>query len=78
MIFFLVVNFDPAEIITAVKGYITHFFGCRECGQNFAQETENFNSFLVKPNDEVLYLWRGKLLSSRIIILKDIIFFICL
>jgi hypothetical protein len=41
-----------------------HFFGCRECGQNFALETEKYIEAVKKPYDEVLYLWTGNLIKK--------------
>ena len=41
-----------------VKDYITHFFGCRECGENFAKETIDSAKLVLVQNDEVLYLWK--------------------
>ncbi len=54
----LVQDYEPAEVINVIKDYVIHFFGCRECGENFAKETVDSAKFIIKSNDEVLYLWK--------------------
>lgn len=45
----------------AVKGYIKHFFTCRQCSDNFMKETANITQ--LDPNNKraaMIYLWEGK------------------
>ena len=37
-----------------------HFFGCKNCGQNFIKETINLTEEVKQPYDEVKYLWKSK------------------
>ena len=53
----IVQDYDPAEVLKAIVDYIPNFFGCRECGQNFLKETANYKDAVIKPYDEILYLW---------------------
>jgi hypothetical protein len=53
-----------------------HFFGCRNCGQNFANETTNMSQELRNPYDEVKYLWISMLTKMLFtFLLKFMLFF---
>ena len=56
---YLVQNFNPVEVLSAIKPYMAHFFGCHNCGQNFQKETENMLKEVTKPYDEVKFLWKS-------------------
>ncbi|KAK6629105.1 hypothetical protein RUM43_002922 [Polyplax serrata] len=52
-------HFDPLEVLDAMLGYITYFFGCTECSQHFQQMSRNRSmETKVKTGEEaVLWLW---------------------
>lgn len=60
-----VTNFDPTEVLMAIKGYMTHFFGCKACGQNFIKEVANMSFEVRQPYDEVKYLWQSNLKKKQ-------------
>lgn len=45
-------------VLPAMKDFIINFFGCTECAQNFAKESEKMEESLIRPNSSVLWLWR--------------------
>ncbi|XP_032884320.1 sulfhydryl oxidase 1 [Amblyraja radiata] len=51
------VETDPLEVLYALRQYVKHFFGCRECASHFeamaAESMDRVNSF----NQAVLWLW---------------------
>jgi thiol oxidase len=51
---------DPSAIFDGIVGYVTHFFGCRECSENFLRETEVWAADEVPRTaygSAVLFLW---------------------
>ncbi len=52
-------DFNATEVILAIRKFVTNFFGCKECAENFAKETNDFANRLIKPQDPVIYLWTG-------------------
>ncbi|CAH1987738.1 unnamed protein product [Acanthoscelides obtectus] len=49
---------DPTMVLTAMYGYIKHFFGCSECSKHFQQMAKRRNLWGVSSWDEsVLWLW---------------------
>ncbi|KAL5012751.1 hypothetical protein ScPMuIL_011302 [Solemya velum] len=52
-------NFNPKEVLLAVKGYMTHFFGCDECSKNFGRMAATIDMEVTLPKDSVLWLWRA-------------------
>jgi len=55
--------YSPAEVITAIRGYVEHFLGCRECAVNFgrgaAQLLDGPHSarYLTEHDGAVIWLW---------------------
>jgi hypothetical protein len=50
----------PTALIEAIRGYIASFFGCRDCSENFANETGGYEDEIKEPVDDIMYLWDGK------------------
>lgn len=52
------VHFDPLEVLNAVLGYITFFFGCTQCSKHF-QEMANrsMRAKVTNAQQAVLWLW---------------------
>ena len=46
-------------MIEGIQLFVKYFFTCKECSENFARETHDYASNLEKPNDAVIYLWKG-------------------
>jgi len=49
------------EILSAIKRFLKHFFGCRHCSENFIKETTDMN--LLDSKDKyaaVVYIWKSK------------------
>lgn len=49
---------DVLEVLRAMKGFIKHFFTCRECSKNFAEESATVEFEVKTLDDSVLWLWR--------------------
>jgi thiol oxidase len=41
-----------------MRSFILNFFSCKECSDNFANETKDWIENLKEPHDAVLYLWK--------------------
>jgi hypothetical protein len=54
-------DFDVKEVFEAIRMYVLNFFGCKECAENFASETEDYERYFKKPYDAVNYLWKSRL-----------------
>jgi hypothetical protein len=53
---------DPKTVLKAIKGFIEHFFGCRECARHFLQMAENGKAIEREVKDAdgaVLWLWKS-------------------
>ena len=51
---------NPTKVLTVMKGYIQHFFGCSYCAQHFVEMSENKKKPLTaveSPTDAILWLW---------------------
>ena len=57
-VYFSVADADAKEVLNAMKGYITNYFGCRECARNFQKEVQDLSTKVFQPDDAILYLWR--------------------
>ncbi|XP_077390762.1 sulfhydryl oxidase 1 [Festucalex cinctus] len=58
---------DPMEVLSAMTGYISNFFGCRPCAEHFknmaAESLSQVNTF----TDSILWLWsRHNRVNNRI------------
>ncbi|CAF0743247.1 unnamed protein product [Rotaria sordida] len=50
---------DVTEVPLAIKNYIKHFFGCRQCSTNFMKETANMTQLNSQNKREaIIYLWK--------------------
>lgn len=47
----------PLDIIRAMITYIDHYFGCRECAENFKDESKDVESQVRTHEDAMLWLW---------------------
>ncbi|CRK90663.1 CLUMA_CG004364, isoform A [Clunio marinus] len=51
-------NEDPMEVLYAMHGYISHFFGCSDCAKHFKEMAKRNNIWNVTSKDQaVLWLW---------------------
>ena len=59
------VTYSPVEVISAVRGYVEHFLGCRECADNFGRGASHLLGgrrsarFLSERDGAVMWLWRA-------------------
>jgi thiol oxidase len=44
-------------VLLAMRGYIAHFFGCKECATNFGKMAATIGASVHTPRDSVLFLW---------------------
>jgi thiol oxidase len=52
---------DAMEIPLAIKNYVKYFFTCRQCSDNFMNETSNIDQLKSKNKHEaIIYLWKSK------------------
>ena len=52
-------NLDAKDVLIAIRGYVKHFFGCRECSTNFMQSAVHIEDRVRTADDAVLFLWRS-------------------
>lgn len=51
------------EVISAIRGYVEHFLGCRECSENFVRGTSQMLNdsgsarYLTQHDGAVIWLW---------------------
>lgn len=50
---------DPALVLSAMRGYITNFFGCDDCARHFASMADALKLDARTRDDGVLWLWRA-------------------
>ncbi|XP_071444814.1 sulfhydryl oxidase 2-like [Hetaerina americana] len=49
----------PLEVLEAMLGYVTHFFGCEDCAAHFKQmAADTLHLDVHTPDDSILWLWR--------------------
>ena len=49
-------------ILTVIKGYVQHFFGCSHCSEHFVSMAENDDDpieSVSEPNSSIMWLWRA-------------------
>ncbi|GFN88377.1 sulfhydryl oxidase [Plakobranchus ocellatus] len=50
---------NPKEVLSAMQGYMKHFFGCEECSKHFLEMSQNINLEVTSQAESVLWLWRS-------------------
>ena len=50
---------DPKEILVAMREFIWHFFGCRDCANHFIVLAANVENEITNGKEQVLWLWQG-------------------
>lgn len=50
---------DSLEVLRAVLGYVTYFFGCEDCSRHFQEMAVKSMHEVSSPQDSVLWLWRA-------------------
>ena len=53
-------DFNAKEVIEAIILFVKHFFSCQECSENFMKEMQGYENHLLKQDDAIMYLWKGK------------------
>lgn len=48
-----------ADVLQAVRGYVSNFFSCRYCATHFSTMAKNLDSEVQTSHDAVLWLWRA-------------------
>ena len=48
----------PHRVLPMMRQFILNFFGCTECANNFAKESDGLEDSLTSLNSSVLWLWR--------------------
>ncbi|CAF0981773.1 unnamed protein product, partial [Didymodactylos carnosus] len=48
---------NKSEIPLAIKNYVKHFFGCRECSDHFMKETVDVENIQLNKYETIFYLW---------------------
>lgn len=48
-----------ADVLQAVKGYVTYFFSCRYCAAHFSTMAKDLETEVQTTRDAVLWLWRA-------------------
>lgn len=52
-------GYDPQEVLLAMRAYITNFFGCQECRENFNRGAVHIETKVTTADDAILFLWRA-------------------
>ncbi|KAK9499836.1 hypothetical protein O3M35_002797 [Rhynocoris fuscipes] len=50
---------EPKQPLRAMRGYITHFFGCTDCSQHFQAMAETIEGNVTDTNSSILWLWKA-------------------
>lgn len=50
---------DSLEVLSAMLGYITYFFGCEDCSKHFQEMASRSMHEVSSPRESVLWLWRA-------------------
>uniref|UniRef100_A0A0A9YL12 Sulfhydryl oxidase n=1 Tax=Lygus hesperus TaxID=30085 RepID=A0A0A9YL12_LYGHE len=48
---------DPHEVLKAVKGYMSNFFGCTDCAKHFMSMAVTMEGNVTSLEDSVMWLW---------------------
>ena len=51
--------FDPMEVLDAIREYVRHYLGCRECAGHFQQMAQYMELEVTRPEDVILWMWNG-------------------
>ena len=52
-------HLNSLEVLHAVLGYVTYFFGCEDCSRHFQEMAVKSMHEVSSPQDSVLWLWRA-------------------
>ncbi|XP_067056320.1 sulfhydryl oxidase 1-like [Acropora muricata] len=52
-------NLMGLEVLSRIREYIKHFFGCEECRNHFTEMSENLRNEVHSQNEAILWLWRS-------------------
>jgi len=64
-------TYSPVEVISAIRGYVEHFLGCRECAVNFGRGASHLLSgdrssrYLAERDGAVIWLWQSHNRANR-------------
>lgn len=50
---------EPKQSLRAMRGYITHFFGCTDCSQHFQSMAETMEGNVTDTDSSILWLWKA-------------------
>ena len=48
-----------ADVLVRIRGYVTNFFGCLECGKHFAAMSKTVETEVNSLDEAVLWLWKS-------------------
>lgn len=48
---------DPQEVLQAMRGYVSSFFGCRSCATHFESMAQESIDHVTSLSSAVLWLW---------------------
>jgi len=52
-------NLMGLEVLSRIREYIKHFFGCEECRNHFTEMSQNLRNEVHSQNEAILWLWRS-------------------
>ena len=58
-------DFNPAEVLVAMREYVRYFLGCRDCASHFVNMANNVEYDVRNGSDGVLWLWRSHNLVNQ-------------
>ena len=58
-------DFNPAEVLVAMRDYVRYFLGCQECASHFVNMANNVEYDVINGSDGVLWLWRSHNLVNQ-------------
>jgi len=64
-------TYSPAPVVSAIRGYVEHFLGCRECARNFGHGASRMLGghrsarYLTQRDGAVIWLWRSHNNANR-------------
>jgi len=52
-------DFNPLEVLSAIRGYVINFFSCKTCVEHFTNMSSHISEEVNNPEDSVLWLWQA-------------------
>ena len=58
-------EFNPSDVLVAMREYVRHFLGCRDCANHFTNMAAHVEHDVRNGSDGVMWLWRSHNLVNQ-------------